>query len=660
MTADLPWERLTGDPSGTGVCLSGGGLRAAAFATGVLQQLQKDKGLLFGPQAADHLAVVSGGSYIAASAMLNAATADAATPPIADPSPEVSHIVNHARYLVDRGKVLSVWPFAWRFVVSAIASALLFSWSGFILADIGIIISYRWPGLVLEDWFRWPVAAVAIAAAAVLGVSQLTDNVKLQYLYASVGLPALAASVPTLVALVANTVWLRSPMWWLTHGIAPGILVLYVIASVLPLLRPQTRPVADSAVRFTLRSLMVLITCFVIAAMTPTLRRVFDDDGVPTAGDVLLVFVSLAGGAWASYVHDVASLHRPYRDAAARCFAVVRSAGGAQVVTPATATRLSGLAPPTDVNRRHPRLLVCATANVRRPTGRDAVPFVFSHDRSGLSGVSGASFSTAQLELGRIRTRIVASTKEPELSLMTAVAMTGAAASPVMGTMTNEGARPIMAALNLRLGVWLPNPLSPDRRRAVEMRPSRFPKGSPRRPEYGRLGPGFSAVLGEVLGAHSPNAKRIYVTDGGHYDNLGLTTLLRARCKDIWCVDAYAGRKHLGRQMAAGIELAANELGVVIDIDTTRFDLVDGSDELAPHSYAIGTITYPDTASTGTIVVLKSALTPNTPQPLRDYRSVDAKFPYHSTLIQWYGTERYDHYRRLGHHVTAEAIAALT
>ncbi|MEA2472062.1 MAG: hypothetical protein QOE38_3061, partial [Thermoleophilaceae bacterium] len=54
----------------TGICLSGGGLRAASFALGVLQVLQRERGLLYGPRSADWLAAVSGGSYVAGAHVL--------------------------------------------------------------------------------------------------------------------------------------------------------------------------------------------------------------------------------------------------------------------------------------------------------------------------------------------------------------------------------------------------------------------------------------------------------------------------------------------------------------------------------------------------------------------------------------------------------------
>lgn len=97
---------------------------------------------------------------------------------------------------------------------------------------------------------------------------------------------------------------------------------------------------------------------------------------------------------------------------------------------------------------------------------------------------------------------------------------------------------------------------------------------------------------------------------------------------------------------------------MTVDIDAHRFDSVPGSDHLAAHAFAVGSIRYPDSDVVGKLIVVKSALTPTTPPPLVQYRQRDRRFPYHSTAVQWYGTERFDHYRSLAYHHGCEAVDA--
>jgi hypothetical protein len=245
---------------------------------------------------------------------------------------------------------------------------------------------------------------------------------------------------------------------------------------------------------------------------------------------------------------------------------------------------------------------------------------------------------------------------EPELSLMGAIGMTGAALAPSMGSMTIAGQAATRSAQRsvrrMAPGSTLADTARGHRRSA---RPP--PWWSERRKEYGKLGPGFEALVGEFFGIHNEDERRIFVTDGGHYDNLGLLALLRARCETIWCVDAYHRPKHLGRQLERVVKLAETDLSIKIAIDTKRFDLVAGSNAIAAHAVAVGTIEYPGVAGHGTLIVIKLALSPTTPQELSEYRQQDSPFPYHPTWRQWFDKARFDHYRRLGRHVASEAIS---
>ncbi len=96
-------------PGTMGICLSGGGIRAAAFGLGALQSMQ-EHGILTGPHKADYLAAVSGGSYIATAVNLVARgglpgepggeAAVAAADPFARGTPEEQYLRDHTTYLV--------------------------------------------------------------------------------------------------------------------------------------------------------------------------------------------------------------------------------------------------------------------------------------------------------------------------------------------------------------------------------------------------------------------------------------------------------------------------------------------------------------------------------------------------------------------------------
>src|SRR5262249_10254083 len=159
------------------------------------------------------------------------------------------------------------------------------------------------------------------------------------------------------------------------------------------------------------------------------------------------------------------------------------------------------------------------------------------------------SFPTQKLELGREPAGLVTLKKEPLLTLFTAIATTGAAVSPSMGRYTVPSARALFVALNLRLGRWFSNPFSSRMRKAglAKTVPGRFVKWDP------RLGAGYNEMIPEMFGFDGP---RVYISDGGHYDNLGLLTLLRARCSEIWCVDAEPDTSGNAHELRRVLEIA--------------------------------------------------------------------------------------------------------
>jgi hypothetical protein len=56
---------------------------------------------------------------------------------------------------------------------------------------------------------------------------------------------------------------------------------------------------------------------------------------------------------------------------------------------------------------------------------------------------------------------------------------------------------------------------------------------------------------------------------------------------------------------------------------------------------------------------VRLALTPTTPKTFADYRDGDRRFPYHPTPLQWFGHDRFEHYRALGYHNALGAIAGV-
>jgi hypothetical protein len=623
-------------------------VRAASFALGVLQRLQAEHGLLFGPKAADHLAVVSGGSYIGATLCMNAAalqTADSESglrPPLHPESPEAAHVVSHGRYLVDGGAIKTAGRFLGPSTINFAAVAVLFLWSGALLADFAA--TAQWIGIdpPRRELLRWVVAAGALLGGRmILRNAYKDDSVKTRWLPVGGGL-LIFVCAPALIATARDT-WL----WFAAIG-AAGLATALWRAGQAVLQRRQLRPTLLVFFGTLLVSIPRVIGFWLLALAA---TYVYDallrgTDATATTTEIvfaaILFFGALILGIIFSEVSHRASLHRVYRDSLARCFAVRRD--GSSVASGADVA-LSDVAPPQRGSARSfPRLLVCATANVRWRTGKEwhtFVPFVFSHDRCGVPAVPDASFDTRTLEHGRVPRALFRRGDEPLVSLMTAVATTGAAVSPSMGRKTIEAIRPLVAVLNLRLGRWLPNPLSARVRSdtATHTSPWRVFKATV-------LGRGWDEFVPEMFGLHQTDGLRVYVSDGGHYDNLGLLALLRARCADIWCVDSSADKHGNAHQLRDVIALAKSDLDVQICLPLDGFKASNG---YVGASHALGSIDYGG-GHTGRIVVIKLALTSGAPNPLIAYAQSDSLFPYSGTFPhQVFGHDRFEAYRKLGY-----------
>lgn len=113
-----------------------------------------------------------------------------------------------------------------------------------------------------------------------------------------------------------------------------------------------------------------------------------------------------------------------------------------------------------------------------------------------------------------------------DIDVGSTIAISGAAFSPAMGKSSVQNQGRLMVLLNLRLGVWVPNPMLLQARSSETKLPGWSWK--PAWPWYSR----------EFIGFFDRTARFVYLTDGGHWENLGLVELLRRGCRDIWMISA--------------------------------------------------------------------------------------------------------------------------
>jgi hypothetical protein len=304
--------------------------------------------------------------------------------------------------------------------------------------------------------------------------------------------------------------------------------------------------------------------------------------------------------------------------------------------------RLTLLSKTKVTGKAWPTLLVCAAANVSdpgaTPPGRHVTSFTFSPHTVG--GPLVGAMATDKYEDAFARNR----SRARDLTLPAAVAMSGAAIAPSMGRLTRRPLTFLLALGNVRLGVWVPNP------RWVASGASWIGPWRPPRPSY---------LLRELLGRNRVDGRYLFVTDGGHYENLGLVELLRRGCTEIYCFDASGGESF--SELGEAVALARSELGVEIEVEpsalmpaTKEADVARANVERASFRYAA-----PDggEAVKGVIYYARNVMTKNAPWDVQARHLEDPTFPHDPTTDQLYTDQKFESYRALGEQAGRNALA---
>lgn len=667
-----------------GISLSGGGVRAAAYGLGALQVLDH-RGIY---ERARWLSAVSGGSYMAGAwtiARRNPAPVPGWPAPWADPaadgtaagpgSPEVAYLRSNLKYLLRRdgglggavatlivglavnvaslavllwlltrplGWLIGTWvltdatatggpveyvlaprywvpPVAW----ATIAGVLVLLW---VMLQRLTSLSFGWN----SAWLRravW-IAALASAAASILLVLVL------------MAVPAAAAWIPSLIADHERLLRL------VQAATAGGAL-----AAILAVVR---RPLSRIAPR--LGGLLVLGLAVLVGSQVAATGAA---NGATE--DLPLWSAVLAGFALWYYAADPDwwSVQPFYRARLRSAYATKRVAGSADPAAKApTVERLSTADEPdlADYRETRPELMVCTTFNVsgddiRTRVGIPAYSFTFTpnHVRFHGAGMSDGECDDFAVATDRYA-KVFRRWDTPRLTVMTAVGLSGAAVAPGMGRFNMGSTNALLALANIRLGMWMPNP-----------RYVATPAPLPSRPGYPRRRLGY--LLKEMLGVYDPHDLYVYVTDGGHWENLGLVELIRRRCAEIYCIDAAGGTADRFATAAEAITLAAQECGARVEIDLAplRATLSEtGVAEPADRDCAMGLITYAPAdgqpARQAVLWYVRASLTKDAPARLWAYREKNANFPADPTTNQFFDTEKFECYRLLGQQGTQHVM----
>lgn len=243
------------------------------------------------------------------------------------------------------------------------------------------------------------------------------------------------------------------------------------------------------------------------------------------------------------------------------------------------------------------------------------------------------------------------------MTMSTAVAVSGAALNPNMGTRTNRILTFFMTLLNLQLGYWAFNPAyNPLLQLPITWWP-------------------YYHILQLLCMTDSTRAK-VNVSDGGHIENLGVYELLRRRCGLIITVDAGEDPRYEFSDLRNLIIRARNELGITITFRRDHQPEVrirpSPSNGFSQSPFAIADIAEvrgsspKGNAYRAILVYIKSSLlAPGVNREFDSkspeywsltYKKYHPRFPHESTADQFFDSDQWEAYYTLGRYMAGDLL----
>ncbi|WP_210517542.1 patatin-like phospholipase family protein [Hymenobacter terricola] len=213
----------------------------------------------------------------------------------------------------------------------------------------------------------------------------------------------------------------------------------------------------------------------------------------------------------------------------------------------------------------------------------------------------------------------------------TVMAISGAAANPNMGYHSSPVTAFLLTLFNVRLGWWMGNP-----------RQATWQDADPRN--------GLLYLLRDLAGRAKATDPYVCLSDGGHFDNMGLYELVRRRCRYVVLCDAEEDAHLRFEGIANAIRRVRVDFGVEIELNLTPL-VPPAGERYAAASAVRGIIRYPDQPADqpGYLLYIKATLTGKEPVDVREYAHQNTTFPHQSTGDQFFSEPQFESYRRLGY-----------
>jgi hypothetical protein len=647
-------HRIKDDPEtdAVGLAFSGGGIRSATFNLGILQALERYKVL----KSVDYLSTVSGGGYIGSTFTWFKAK-QPATFPFGTSRRDHGQIGGrvlawlraHGDYLMP-GRGITLWS-----LIAAVVTGTLVNLA--ILVPIGLVIFY----LLSREFFTFPAILQPFVQWLPLSSSR-NDGFTIFVLLSAISLAlfllwilvfVLAASLPrfqnfarqrlmrehggralmfaVLFAVVGTLPivyhFLAGPFYEWMRTVMSGISVAGAL-SMLGALRGSKEGNEARGWRSTMLS--VGLTLLVYGAflwlyhLVGGMYSVVGEFALFTAALVSVILASIAN------INHV-SMHRFYRNRLMEAYmppSVEGAEGNGKKPENAKAPWYP-FASQQDADRFYLRNIPITDAPYHIVNTN--VQLIGSRNPK-WHGRGGDNFIFSPLYVGADSTGY-ASTMEyagGTTNLATAFAISGAAVDPNTYATRSRPLAFVMTLLNVRLGYWIQNPHWPV-----------IFSGLLSRPWW------YVYMLREMLGKGlNETHSHVHLSDGGHFENLGLYELVRRRCRYIVACDAGADPNWTFADLAKIMKLVRVDFGAQIELSTNALH-PRGRDRRSRRPFVRGRIRYHD-GTEGNLIYVKTSIVDGLPEDIYGYRRANPSFPDQTTADQFFDEAQFEAYRELG------------
>lgn len=226
------------------------------------------------------------------------------------------------------------------------------------------------------------------------------------------------------------------------------------------------------------------------------------------------------------------------------------------------------------------------------------------------------------------------------MSLGGAMTISGAAASPNMGYHSSSLLTIVMTLFNARLGAWLGNP------------------GAGGEETWKENGPtfGWRSYFDELFGWTDESSNWVYLSDGGHFENLGIYEMVLRRCRTIIAIDASCDEHYKYEDLGNALRKVRIDLGIPIDFGLWLPGVGVGPNArhmaVADIRYSVLDKDTPD----GVLIYVKASMTGDECPDIAQYKAAHPQFPHESTADQWFTEAQFESYRALGEHVISSTV----